>query len=95
MVTLVVKELHGSHDGQAVNRVLKQTLDSFGITKEQIYSFTIDNGSNLIRATNIMINEEEDEPMLDESHKSYVEPELDAQEVDVVALEEGKCFEFA
>lgn len=72
--TLACRELYESHTGAYLKKVILEVLEEYGISIFQIYSFTSDNGANIIKCvdllredvnlTNNLINEifgEEDE----------------------------------
>lgn len=52
--TLAIKELNSRHTGDYLRLVIKDVLMDFGIYLWQIYSVTSDNGSNMLKATQLL-----------------------------------------
>lgn len=49
-----MKRLLASHTGAYIAKCLKDTLKNFGLSTDKIYTTTTDNGSNMIRASNVL-----------------------------------------
>lgn len=51
--TLAMKELKQSHTGEYIKTITLSVLNEFGITPEQVYSITTDNGANMLKAVQL------------------------------------------
>lgn len=72
--TLAVKELRQKHTAEYISEQIKEVLDKYNIKLEHIYTFTSDNGRNMIKAADLLGIAQEDE--IDEE-PIYNEAELD------------------
>lgn len=52
--TLGVRRLLSSHTGNYIAVVIKEVLESYDISVDQIYSITADNGANMIKAVKVI-----------------------------------------
>ena len=60
--TLALKELTSRATGEQLNRMLMSTLEIFEIQPEQVYSITVDNGANMIKAIGLFMANLEQKP---------------------------------
>lgn len=55
--TLACRELYESHTGVYLMEVILEVLKEYGITLFQIYTFTSDNGANIVKCVELLRNE--------------------------------------
>jgi hypothetical protein len=70
--TLGTFELTGGHKAEIQVQKLKEILSSFDLSLEQVFAFTSDNASDMIRTLNL-INEEIDSNMVSSDEESETE----------------------
>ncbi|XP_037719419.1 uncharacterized protein LOC119553225 isoform X7 [Drosophila subpulchrella] len=67
--TLGMIELGGSHTGIYMKNKILEVLDDYGISLDQIYSVTSDNGRNMIKAVQVL-NDATEESLFEEDTES-------------------------
>ncbi|CAG7727624.1 unnamed protein product [Allacma fusca] len=89
LYTLAVKELHKSHTAETILEYLENTIKEYGIHREQVYSATVDNGSNFLCA--LRVCSEISDEVEDGSDEETEPPDADTD--DVVVIQEQDEFD--
>ncbi|KAG7176898.1 hypothetical protein Hamer_G000098 [Homarus americanus] len=59
--TVAVKDAKGKHEIEDMKRLVQETLTDYGIQKQNILIFSVDNGSNMIKTIKVLNNDEEED----------------------------------
>ena len=57
LITLALKELTSRQTGEHLKSILNSTLQESHIEKNQVYSITVDNGANMMRAVGLYVSD--------------------------------------
>ncbi|XP_045030413.1 uncharacterized protein LOC123472613 [Daphnia magna] len=58
-------EVYGRHTGEHIKELMLECIFSYGISANQIYSLTTDNGSNMIKSVQLFLDGDEEEEDID------------------------------
>ena len=92
--TLAVKEVYNRHTAENIKEILKNVLQTYGISINQIYSITTDNGSNMIKLVKLVGNDQTDIEC-DNGENDSDSESLNSLSTDVYGNENDEEFEFS
>lgn len=93
--TLAVKEVYNRHTAVNIKEILKNVLLTYGISINQIYSITTDNGSNMIKLVKLVGNDQTDLECDNDEDDSDSESLNSLSTDEVYGNENGEEFEFS